>query len=194
MTDDMMALHCMPGQKNDNDTSGYKIYPSWPVARMWPNSLSYLQANNEQQVGANEQGEQYQKVHQQFAKRQVKVNKQAGFNFCPKAKPLKVIYLLNRLSPTEYQAFLAQDHGLGQGQNNSSGIWDIRPVPAARALMLLLQNSILGDAYRALNIEGPRIKALALLLQTVQFKQVSYLSGSEHLQSISKAIRQDCQG
>jgi hypothetical protein len=43
MTDDMMALHISLGNMgNDLGNDGYKIYLSWPVARMWPDPLTTL--------------------------------------------------------------------------------------------------------------------------------------------------------
>jgi hypothetical protein len=39
MTDDMMALHISLGDMGNVD---YEIYPSWPVARMWPDPLKTL--------------------------------------------------------------------------------------------------------------------------------------------------------
>jgi hypothetical protein len=43
MTDDMMALHISLGDMgNDLGNVDYEIYPSWPVARMWPDSLKSL--------------------------------------------------------------------------------------------------------------------------------------------------------
>jgi hypothetical protein len=191
MTDDMMALHGMQDKEEVNDCSGYQIYPSWPVARMWPDSLNRLQANTskaEDDADHSKSDEQYEKVHQQFAKRVVNVEKEAGFNFCDSPKKLTAIYVLNRVSPEEYEVLRAKQQGL----EKSAGVCHISPVPAAKALILLLQNSILGGAYRALNIEARRLSALAVLLQTVQFKQVTYLSGSEHLEKISMAIKEDC--
>jgi hypothetical protein len=43
-----------------------------------------------------------EKVHQQFAKRKVDVEKQQGLNFCDSPRKLRGIYLLNRLSQDEY--------------------------------------------------------------------------------------------
>lgn len=175
MTDDMMALHTLP---SDTGKGGYEIYPSWPVARMWPDSLKVALGHN---------ADECEKVHQQFAKRIVNVEKQQGFNFCDNPKKLRVIYLLNRLSQDEYKTAVPS----AQGQHG--WVCDISTVSFAKALILLIQNSILGSAYRALALESQRIQGLSQLLQTVEFKQVTYVSGSEHLHQVCEAIKQDCE-
>jgi hypothetical protein len=194
MTDDMIALHGLPDEHKADEIATYQIYPSWPVARMWPDGLSRLQVYSGKADNGVEHRQQYTKVHQQFAKRQVNVDNEAGFDFCDTPKALRVIYLLNRVSPAEYQAYQGQQQGMPIHGEQDAGVCHITAVPAAKALMLLLQNSILGSAYRALNMEQGRLKALADLLQTVQCKQVTYPSGGEYLDTISQAIKEDCTG
>jgi hypothetical protein len=178
MTDDMMALHTSPSDLgNDLVNDEYEIYPSWPVARMWPDSLK---------VALGDSVDECEKVHQQFAKRIVDVEKQQGLNFCDTPKKLRVIYLLNRLSQDEYKVAMLSAKKQGAKCNIST-------VPLAKAMILLLQNSILGSAYRALSLESQRLKALSQLLQTVQFKQVTYVSGSDYLHQVCEAIKQDCE-
>jgi hypothetical protein len=174
MTDDMMALHTLP---SGNGNGEYEIYPSWPVARMWPDSLKVALGNNADGCA---------KVHQQFTKRIVNIEKQQGFNFCNSPKKLRVIYLLNRVTADEYKS---QVSGTGESM---SLICKISVVPLAKALILLLQNSILGSAYRVLELENQRLTALSELLQTVKFKQVSYVNGSDYLHHVCEAIKQDC--
>lgn len=164
MTDDMVALHKV--------AQGYEIYPSWPVARMWPDALNELQPN------VHEPSAQYEKVHEQFEKRTVNIEKTKGFNFCNQPKKLKVIYLLNRLPKKN-------------DSDNRVPIVEIVPIATAQAIIVLLQNSILGSCYRALNLEKSRVKALSELLTTVTFKQINYLSGKEHLAAVSEMIKSD---
>lgn len=160
MTDDMVALHEV-GQ-------GYQIYPSWPVARMWPDALNELQSN------ANQPNEQYKKVHENFEKRIVNLEKTAGFEFCNQPQKLQVIYLLNRLPKT---------------QNSNAPICEIVPIATAQAIIILLQNSILGSCYRTLNLEESRLKSLSKLLDNVSFKQINYISGKAHLSEVGKLIK-----
>ena len=159
MTDDMVALHKIE--------QGYEIYPSWPVARMWPDAL------NDIQLGEHEQ---HQKVHQKFEKRIVNLEKTIGLSFCNQPKKLSVIYLLNRLP---------------EKQNNDVPLCEIVPIATAQAIIILLQNSILGSCYRELNLEKSRVKAFSKLLVNISFKQINYISGKEHLNEVGKLIKND---
>jgi hypothetical protein len=58
MTDDTIALHTAPGDMGNDD---YEIYPSWPVSRMWPDSLK---------VALGDDADACEKAHQQFSKRE----------------------------------------------------------------------------------------------------------------------------
>jgi hypothetical protein len=147
---------------------GYEVYSSWPVIRMWPDALNNMQL---------EASEQYKKVHEQFEKRIVNIEQSKGFEFCTQPKKLHVIYLLNRL-PKEQK-------------NSNTPICEIVPIATAQAIIVLLQNSILGSCYRALNLENSRLKALSKLLTTVTFKQINYVSGKEHLGAVGKLIKND---
>ncbi len=164
MTDDMVALHEIE--------QGYQIYPSWPVARMWPDALNDMPEN------VNEPSEQYKKVHEKFEKRIVNIEKTAGFNFCNKPKKLKMIYLLNRLP---------------KKQSSNAPIVEIVPIATAQAIIVLLQNSILGSCYRTLNLEKSRLKSFSKLLENISFKQINYISGKEHLNEVGKLIENDLQ-
>jgi hypothetical protein len=80
---------------------------------------------------------------------------------------------------------------------NQDVVCNISTVPLAKGVMLLLQNSMLDSAYRALAPESQRLKALSQLLKTVQktiqFKQVTYVSGSDYLHQVCEAIKQNCE-
>jgi hypothetical protein len=56
---------------------------------------------------------------------------------------------------------------------------------------------MLSSAYRVLALESQRIKALSQLLKivqkTVQFKQVTYVSGGDYLHQVCEATKQDCE-
>jgi hypothetical protein len=171
MTDDMVALHKVTG--------GYKIYPSWPVARMWPDSLNAI---------AFEENEEHQKVHENFEKRIINLAKTKAVEFCDQPKKLHVIYLLNRL-PAEQKN--AQKNEQQNAQNSNTPIGEIIPIGSAQALIILLQNSILGSCYSALGLEKSRVKAFSTLLENIAFKQINYQSGKEHLNAIGELIKKD---
>lgn len=163
MTDDMMALH-----KNKQDE--YIIYPSWPIARLWPDSMNNLLENNK----LAKSDEYYQNVHKQFDKKQVNFNDEHSLTFCHQTKKLSTVYFLNRVT---------------HAKNNTDVI--IEKIPPAQAIILLIQNSILGDAYQALNLEKNRVKELSTLVENINFKKITYPSGMEHLNAVCQAIEQD---
>jgi hypothetical protein len=117
MTDDTIALHTAPGDMGNDD---YETYPSWPVARMWPDSLK---------VALGDDTDACEKVHQQFAKRKVDVEKQQGLNFCDSPRKLRVIYLLKRLSQDEYKAAMPST-------KKQDVLYNISTVPLAKAAIL----------------------------------------------------------
>ena len=184
MTDDMIALH-HNAEKNE-----YTIYPSWPVARMWPDTLAELvdgksnsNTSSTSSISSNE-SEKCKKVHEKFAKRIVPLNSNSNitFDFCDQAKKLKVIYLLKR-----------SENNTEIDTNNQQPYCFISNIPAAEAVIILLKNSILGSAYGALGLENTRVIALAKLVNTIQFKQISYSSGKNNLRNVCEKIKQDLQ-
>jgi hypothetical protein len=68
--------------------------------------------------------------------------------------------LLNRLSEDECKTAIPSS-------KNQDVLCNISTVPLAKGVMLLLQNSMLDGAYRALALESQRIKALSQLLKRV---------------------------
>lgn len=166
MTDDMMALH-----KQNNE---YVVYPSWPVARMWPETLTI--------IGNEYNKNELNKVHEKFDKKVVVINKKNGFDFCDIPKKLKTIYILNRVEENIDQC------------NTHSNICNITRLSSAEAVILLIQNSILGSAYKALSIEQSRFLKLAELIENVKVKKITYLSGKQHLSKIKQMLINDLHG
>ena len=162
MTDDMMALH----QKNND----YVVYPSWPVARMWPETLTI--------IGNQHNKNELNKVHERFDKKIVTVNKESGFAFCNEPKKLNTIYILNRVEKNNKT-------------NTPLNVCNITTLSSAEAVILLIQNSILGSAYKALSIEQIRFLKLAELVKNVRVKKITYLSGKEYLNEIKQALIND---
>jgi energy-coupling factor transporter ATP-binding protein EcfA2 len=167
MTDDMMALH------PENTGAGYRVYPSWPIARMWPDSVEHTLQQDHQELS---------KVHSGFNKRLVHLTGNLTGHLTGQLKgklavgsssqTLSTIYVLNRVT---------------QATKNC----EIKAVKGSEALILLLQNSILGDAYRALGIEQNRMAALSRVIANIKIKQVTYLGGSDNLQIVRNRIVND---
>jgi hypothetical protein len=163
MTDDMMALH------PENAGAGYRVYPSWPIARMWPDSVEQTLQQDHQELS---------KVHSGFNKRIVNLTGPLKGQLTGKlavassSQTLSTIYVLNRVAQATKSC-------------------EIKAVKGSEALILLLQNSILGDAYRALGIEQSRMAALSRVIANIKIKQVTYLGGSGNLQIVRNSIVND---
>jgi hypothetical protein len=163
MTDDMMALH------PENAGAGYRVYPSWPIARMWPDSVEHTLQQDHQELS---------KVHSGFNKRLVpltgQLTGQASGNLAvgSSSQTLSTIYVLNRVAQATKSC-------------------EIKAVKGSEALILLLQNSILGDAYRALGLEQSRMAALSKVIANIKIKQVTYLGGSDNLHIVRNSIVND---
>lgn len=158
ITDDMAALY-----QTEQQPTQYEVYPSWAKVRLWPDSAELLKSQ------LTNQAVQQKKVHQRFAKQEISFAPQS--NHVP--TPVKAMYYLNRIEPGN------------TAQNNTVTLTRIAP---SAALIILMQNSMLGDAYRGLGIEKPRIQALAALLHTIPFYKVSYPSGLDKLPDIASQI------
>lgn len=181
MTDDMLALH--------QEGEDYVVYPSWPVARMWPDTLDSFIGNT---------GQQLSRVHESFDKRIVQIadvaggnekggkqrNATGGFDFCAEPKALSTIYLLNRVPGSDKQGNVAAP----------DKDCEIVPVTASRAAMTLIQNSMLGSCYAALGLEKQRVKVIAELLKKVKIKQINYSSGIEKVDKVCSALSGDLNG
>lgn len=155
MTDDMMALH------PENNSEQFRIYPSWPIARMWPDSL-------EKELNVDHAS--LDKVHDGFSKRVVNLEGKASAG--ASSQILKTIYVLNRVA-------------------DAPSSCEINTVKGSRALILLLQNSILGDAYKALGVEKNRVATLSKLLENISVKEVTYRNGSRNLNIVRNYILED---
>ena len=174
MSDDMMALHpCTSGISSNeigsdgNEQRHYEVYSSWPIARMWPDAISAALGTDEAQ---------FAKVHDKFSKRLL--NAQEDLQYNPDKRSLNAIYILNRID----------------GQHNSED--ELKPctittVAPSKALMILIQNSMLADAYSALGIEQARLKRLIEVVQSVPIKQVNYYSGIKQLPKVCQTILHD---
>ena len=146
------------------DANGWRVYPGWPQLRMWPDSARAFSAS-----GFKAQA----KVHQRFDKRVVDVA--VNDRFCEQSRPVKHLLLLEMRN---------RETGGAPGEVEIS---DISPT---EAVIHLLQNSILGDAYQPLNIEPARLETLANLLNQVPLKKLSYPGGMEHLPWVCEQIKQ----
>lgn len=154
LTDDMVALH------KEEHSKGYLIYPSWPVMRLWPDSLKHVAKSNDDLVD----------VHQGFSKKVVPL---PNNSFKGGPKKLTDIILLNR-----------QD-SLNSENNKLNSTIEVTPLEGGAAVIALLTNTILGEVYRPLNIEVERLAGITELLTQVRISKLTYPSGIHGLQDIS---------
>lgn len=151
ITDDMAAIY-----PNGDD---YKVFPSWPKVRLWPDSAEHLASQLKSQSHAKK------KVHARFAKEEI--------NVAPPDEhaphPVKGLYLLNR-------------------KEDYHGPVKVSLLPPSHGVIYLLQNSMLGDAYKALGLDKTRMVGIAKLLHRVNFYEVTYPSGLTHLDKVSQEL------
>ncbi|MDJ0739252.1 MAG: hypothetical protein QNJ91_06020 [Gammaproteobacteria bacterium] len=106
------------------------------------------------------------RVHRRFAKRVI----ESPAAPAARSVPLSRVFVIDRCADSA-QARVHSD-----------------ALAAADATICLLQNSVLGDASRALGIEGRRLAALARLVQALAVDRLRYRSGLEHVDSVAAAV------
>lgn len=137
----------------------FVVYPSWPKVRLWPDSAEHFSRT------ATLQNTTSQRVHARFAKKEITFKKSLSH----KAYPIAGMYLLDR--DEKY------DHPV-----------TISTLPASHGLILLMQNSMLGDAYKALRIDATRMAHIARLLNTLPFQKVTYPTGLKALARVTSEL------
>lgn len=181
LNDDMMAIHCV---ENANGELEYRIYPSWPNARMWPDSLEALTQANIAELD---------RVHSKFNKRQVPISALEP----TKSYQLNGIYILERLGAKltvlERNAKLKAQQKAKLKVNNKTKIngANIELVNSSAALIALLQNSMLGSAYSGLGLEAVRLEALSKVINKIPTKLISYANDYDILAQVHHIIALD---
>lgn len=179
LTDDMLALHQSDNKQN------YVVYPSWPKARMWPDSVQAVAKQNVKTLA---------RVHERFDKVELnlpKLEAHTAFN-------LDAIYVLNRngaeLASLQNNPRLV---ALGSAKTRSAYLTNsvsgngISKVGSSMALLALLQNSMLGNAYSRLGLEHTRLSQLGALVNALPIKQIHYNNGYQSLIDVYELIRHD---
>jgi hypothetical protein len=175
MTDDMAAIH----PKIDGS---YTIYPSWAKVRLWPDMANQLvgtqvdskdivEQDTKPQVGAKSR----KRVHKKFAKHEIDLGKNNQQWWANSAANLKGIYYLDRLETG--------------GPCDNSENCEISEVGPSKGLVVLLQNSMLANAYRSMGVEQQRLTAMAKLLNGIPIYKIEYASGIDKLPAISENIK-----
>jgi hypothetical protein len=178
LTDDMLALHC------SEEKSKYYVYPSWPKARMWPDSLEALAQSTLDS----------RRVHERFAKLELNINATDAY----KRYELSAIYVLSRdganLAAFQQNQRLMPHKKANQAQRyltETQGSLGLTRVSSSVALMALLQNSILGNAYANLGLEVSRLRQLSNVVNNIPVKQIHYANSFETLADVDRLIKAD---
>ncbi|MFC3093296.1 hypothetical protein DRW07_03620 [Alteromonas sediminis] len=160
LTDDMVALY----EENRAGQTEYGVYPSWPIMRLWPNSIEHVLNANESTTHKNEA---FKKVHDKFEKRIVPINTKQQEQQHNKKK-VTDIFLLKRVDNV-----------------SDPGHFTVTPLPGGEAVMALMQNTILGEVYRPLNLEQQRMLSLAKMAEGMKVNVITYPSGTQGLQAVT---------
>ena len=179
MTDDMAALHQLQYGR-------YEIYPSWPKIRLWPDSTANLigtkheEPSNAQQAAGKTNKNikstsalnviEQKNVHAKFTKQEIELDGAQGKVWRATSAPLKAIYFLERT-------------------DNIDTTCRIEPISASKALIVLLQNSMLADAYVKLGLEVQRLQWFAVLLGKIKIYKIVYKNGLQHLPQVCEQIK-----
>jgi hypothetical protein len=142
------------------DKAGWKVSPGWSQIRLWPDMASALIGDSFNSLD---------RVHSRFEKRKVELSHVDKFRICNGSRALKKLYLLERKS-------------------EEKGEIEFQDVTPGNALIHMLQNSILADAYRGLGIEQMRLDNLADVLGQVELKKIVYPTGLNHLPKLCEQI------
>ena len=164
LTDDMVALYSC--EAANTQINGYEIYPSWPVVRLWPDSIEHVLADT------SDLRSEHTKVHNAYEKKLVPLQRP---NDNTNKKMLTDIILLKR-----------QDNIGGKNEKNNNNRIETKTLSGGEAFMALLKNTILGEVYRPLGIEDQRLIKLAEISQNIRVTEITYPSGTHGLQAVSK--------
>jgi hypothetical protein len=165
MTDDMAAIH--PTTKNE-----YTIYPSWPKVRLWPDTLESAEKTwAKTTLDAAKPQITNSKVHQKFAKAEIDLCQVSDNIWQQTPCSLKAIYYLDR-------------------QEHTNHICKITQLHASQSLMLLLQNSILANAYTSMGVEQKRLAYLAEMLTHIPLFKMTYKSGLDNLSDVNAELKE----
>ena len=145
-----------------SDGNAFSVYPSWPKVRLWPDSTEYFADS------ASFDKTTVKKVHDRFAKNEITFTGQMSED---KPAQISALYFLNRAE-------------------NYTGPVEITRIANSKALILLMQNSMLGDAYKALGIDKQRVGSLATLINTLPVYEIKYPDGLERLTEVCRQINE----
>jgi hypothetical protein len=153
LTDDILPLE----DRHDR----FLARPGFPALRMWPDQAGHFFGECENLA----------LVHPQHTKRRIPVGPEGFGTFCSEEKPLKVIYLPQRLG-------------------TDSDI-TIDPLSKKNAFFALIQNSFAAGLVELLGLQPQRMKFFSRMVQQVPVRRLNYPEGFNHLSRVVDAVLED---
>lgn len=150
LTDDLLV--------SDEQDGVWKVRPSYPLMRMWPDEAEYFLGSY---AGLP-------RVQENSEKRSVAVGEGGFGTFHDAARPLTCIYLATRVE--------------------GMATVEIQPVSRGEALIELVRHSFSPRLMEAVGLQPPRLARLARLVQSVPVRRLVYPSGFERLEEVASRI------
>ena len=153
LTDDIVPVE----ERNDR----FLARPGYHAMRLWPDQATYFHGIYED----------LEIVHPEFSKRRIIIGHDNFGTFCSEEKPLKVIYVPQRL-----------------GSDDSI---TIEPVPNKNAFFELIQNSFTAGIVEALGFQSQRMNFFARMVMQVPMRRLTYPEGFHHLSHVVDTVLED---
>jgi hypothetical protein len=153
LTDDILPLE----ERHDH----FLARPGFPALRMWPDQAGHFFGDYEH----------LELVHPKHSKRRIPVGSGGIGTFCNEEKPLKVIYLPQRLGPDSEIV--------------------IEPLSKKRAFFALIQNSYTAGLNELLGLQPQRMTFFSRMVRQVPVRRLSYPDGFHHLPQVVEAVLED---
>lgn len=153
LTDDMLPIE----RRGDH----FLARPGYPSVKMWPDEAEYFLGEYED----------LDIVIPNCSKRRIVIGSHDFGMFCHEEKPLKVIYIPERLS------------------SDSDII--IEPIPKKIAFFELLQNSFMAGFVEALGLQPERMNFFSNMVMQVPMRRLKYPDGFNQLSNVVDAVLED---
>ncbi len=153
LTDDILPVE-------DRDDR-FLARPGFPALRMWPDQAGHFFGTYEN----------LEIVHPDYSKRRIQVGPEGFGTFCNEEKPLKVIYMPQRLDP-------------------ASDI-TIESFSKKNAFIALIQNSFTAGLVEVLGLQPGRMDFFSRMVRQVPVRRLYYPDGFHHLPRVVEAVLED---
>jgi len=156
LTDDILMVECRRGAIVGR--------PGYPQMRMWPDEARHFLGRSRN----------LERVHPHYSKRRIPIGADGLGSFCPVARKLDGIYVLERRAAVE-----------------SGREIRIAPVRPQAAVMELLRHSFSPGLVEAAGLQPRRLSFLARMVRDVPVRKVVFPSGFQRLPRVCEAVSKD---